>query len=290
MSRGLGRIERAIRELLDAHPDLAFVTDDLVRHCYPRITTIERKHQVSVLRAMWNVIGNDQDWTARRSNGQGGGWVVFNRGNLQGYGLGRMIASRSPNWDRLSRGYFYSKGFRVCVPIAEGDAIPENAEALVVRSQSYGTTYYYAYFRDDIGSPVRRVSASLTRLHSACHKFREYITAPTGDWLRDVQIHCAKRDGFLELAATLQARKDAAWLAGFNRFRNPAGGGTETLKEKCYEETGAGTSETLNSTLGPVALAARIRDLAAQNDPDVLRAGLATVAAELDGDGREDRP
>jgi hypothetical protein len=121
MSRGPGRIERAIRELLDAHPNLAFVTDDLVRHCYSGVETIERKHQVSVLRAAQHVIAHDRNWTARRSNGQGGGWVIFNQGNLQSYGLS-MIARDGK--DRLSRGYYYSQGFRVCVPIQEGDAIP----------------------------------------------------------------------------------------------------------------------------------------------------------------------
>jgi hypothetical protein len=35
MSKGPGRIERAIRQLFDAHPDLAFVTDELCEHCYP---------------------------------------------------------------------------------------------------------------------------------------------------------------------------------------------------------------------------------------------------------------
>ena len=35
MSRGPGRIERAIHALFDAHPDLAFVTDELAEHCYP---------------------------------------------------------------------------------------------------------------------------------------------------------------------------------------------------------------------------------------------------------------
>ena len=32
LSRGHGRVERAIRELFDAHPDLAFVTDELAEH------------------------------------------------------------------------------------------------------------------------------------------------------------------------------------------------------------------------------------------------------------------
>jgi hypothetical protein len=48
MSRGPGRIARAIRQLFDANPDLAFVTDELCEHCYPDARPIERKHQVAV--------------------------------------------------------------------------------------------------------------------------------------------------------------------------------------------------------------------------------------------------
>ena len=51
MSRGPGRIERALRALFDAHPDLAFVTDELCEHCYPGVV-IEKKHQVAVLRCL----------------------------------------------------------------------------------------------------------------------------------------------------------------------------------------------------------------------------------------------
>jgi hypothetical protein len=45
MSKGPGRIERAIRELFDDNPDLAFVTDELCEHCYPAARPIERKQQ-----------------------------------------------------------------------------------------------------------------------------------------------------------------------------------------------------------------------------------------------------
>jgi hypothetical protein len=33
MSRGPGRIERAIRQLFDANPDEAFITDEIAEHC-----------------------------------------------------------------------------------------------------------------------------------------------------------------------------------------------------------------------------------------------------------------
>jgi len=51
MSRGHGRVERAIRALLDEHPTHTLETDDFAEHCYPGVT-IEKKHRVAVLRAL----------------------------------------------------------------------------------------------------------------------------------------------------------------------------------------------------------------------------------------------
>ena len=47
-----GRLERAIRETLAAHPDETFPTDELAERCYPDARRIERKHRVAVLRAV----------------------------------------------------------------------------------------------------------------------------------------------------------------------------------------------------------------------------------------------
>lgn len=64
MSRGPGRIERAIRQLFDAHPDEAFTTDDLCVARYPGLERrkIEHKHQVGVMRAANKVLAGDLDW------------------------------------------------------------------------------------------------------------------------------------------------------------------------------------------------------------------------------------
>lgn len=62
MSKGPGRIERAIRELFAASPDRAFLTPDLVKHCFASVDRIERKHEVSVLRATRKIIDDDPDW------------------------------------------------------------------------------------------------------------------------------------------------------------------------------------------------------------------------------------
>ncbi len=110
MSRGPGKIERAIRALFDAHPDEAFVTDELVEHCYPDVIgKIERKHQVAVLRAARQVIADDRDWDAWRINGMGRGWVFVNRDSARSIAFASSIAVqgsfyRSPKRARRTGG------------------------------------------------------------------------------------------------------------------------------------------------------------------------------------------
>lgn len=91
MSRGPGRIERAIRELFAANPDLAFSVVDLVEHCYPGVTEPEKKHTVSVIRAARRVVEKDPDWTLGHSGRQGGALVFSNQANLQSHCLGWLM-------------------------------------------------------------------------------------------------------------------------------------------------------------------------------------------------------
>ena len=83
MSRGPGRIERAIFDLFEEHPEGAWTTADLCRLIYPTANRVEKKHRVAVLRAMDKVIDKkgDQhrDW----------GWFYF---GLKG-AAARVLAS-----------------------------------------------------------------------------------------------------------------------------------------------------------------------------------------------------
>src|SRR5690242_2974162 len=97
MSRGPGRIERAIRQLFDAHPDLAFVTDELAEHCYPDARPIERKHQVAVLRAAHKVVEDDPDWRIWKIVGMGCGYAFVNVCNVQSYVIGRNLCTVFPD-------------------------------------------------------------------------------------------------------------------------------------------------------------------------------------------------
>jgi hypothetical protein len=64
MSRGPGRIERAIRQIFDAHPDQAWPTEVLASWCFGEPT--ERWHRVSVLRAAHKLVAADPHWATWR--------------------------------------------------------------------------------------------------------------------------------------------------------------------------------------------------------------------------------
>jgi hypothetical protein len=93
VSRGPGRLERAIRALCDANPDAVFTTEELVAHCYPAAPEIERKHLVAVRRAMRHVLHWESEPT-----GWGNFGALYARhiyANIDSSrGLGRAFAMR----------------------------------------------------------------------------------------------------------------------------------------------------------------------------------------------------
>ena len=72
MSRGPGRIEQAIMAAFEAEPDNAFTTEDICDRAYPGVNRIEKKHRVSVLRAMQNIVAKDNNLKLMTSDLSGG--------------------------------------------------------------------------------------------------------------------------------------------------------------------------------------------------------------------------
>ena len=90
MSRGPGKIERAIRQLMAAEPTGAWTVEDLCERVYAGINRVEKKHRVSVLRALRRAVRDDADWALWTSEGIGGRVVLVNRTNVESYGLARL--------------------------------------------------------------------------------------------------------------------------------------------------------------------------------------------------------
>ena len=78
MSRGPGRIERAIKAAFDAEPTRVFTTEHLCARVYPGVDAIEKKHRVSLIRAAKRVIQREPSWRITRTHLPGAPFLFFN--------------------------------------------------------------------------------------------------------------------------------------------------------------------------------------------------------------------
>lgn len=92
MSKGPGRIERAIEAIFDAEQDNAFSTDDLCWRIYPGINSVEKKHRVAVTRAAWNVWRRRDAVACWRSDGLGGMSIWYDQTRVLSYAMARLKA------------------------------------------------------------------------------------------------------------------------------------------------------------------------------------------------------
>ena len=89
MSRGPGRIERAIAHILDSEADNAFTTEDLCERIYG---TVSRGQRVAVLRAAVNVAKRRDTLASRRAENLGCTTVFWNADNVMSYAMFRLKA------------------------------------------------------------------------------------------------------------------------------------------------------------------------------------------------------
>jgi hypothetical protein len=286
MSRGPGRIERAIRALFDAHPDEAFVTDELCEHCYPEVRPIERKHQVAVLRAAKQVIEHDPDWTAWQIGKQGNAWVFCNRDSVTSRACARGIAGHIYRSEKRGARKKYDW---VRVPGARMRR-PHGADVIAFH-QSRGlpidpTIYEQRVWqRDDLrlwlGSERGQKACAAVEGDVAWHR----ALRDADDTRRQVLLgfEDAIRQRFdvwreWQKAKATWASKPEVWLKRFaaavgQRQRNTYEGATVTVRPDVLSQ-----------------LADRLRAQLTQNDPDAMRWAVREIAATLDELGRREAP
>jgi hypothetical protein len=78
MSRGPGRIERAIKAAFDAEPTRIFTTEHLCSRVYAGAPMIEKKHRVSLIRAAKRVLQREHNWRMTRTHMPGAPFLFFN--------------------------------------------------------------------------------------------------------------------------------------------------------------------------------------------------------------------
>jgi hypothetical protein len=91
MSKGPGRIERAIAGILDRSPDNAFTTEELCEKVY-RTKQVQRKHRVAVLRAAASLAKRRDTLGVWVSDVLGSTKVYYTIDNVMSYGMARLKA------------------------------------------------------------------------------------------------------------------------------------------------------------------------------------------------------
>jgi hypothetical protein len=92
MSRGLGRIERALAAIFDSERDNAFTLEDLCERVYPDANQVEKKHRVSVTRAARSLARSRPEIQWMEGGGLGGALVFFRRDEVMSYAMARLKA------------------------------------------------------------------------------------------------------------------------------------------------------------------------------------------------------
>ena len=98
MSRGPGKVRRAISDLMKSEPDGAWTIEDLCKRVYAGINSVEKKHRVSVLRAVRKAIDGDPDWTLYEGDNTGCTLTLVNEANIMSFALGRMKSDGSDHY------------------------------------------------------------------------------------------------------------------------------------------------------------------------------------------------
>lgn len=274
MSRGPGRIERAIRALFDAHPDLAFVTDEIVEHCYPKAERVSDKlRRVAAIELR---LASDRSLSL-----------------INDPALAAKVRHRDA--ERLAGpGVLeFPPKYQVAVIRAAKNVIARDPDWSMHRSESQGGTWTFfnranaqswamasviGEWRTTYRSPkrIRRYD----RANSAFARYRWTMShvlkdrdealkrAPVELYESHVAKHIAHRDGDAATRAAMDAEAEAGrrvWMAA----------GQALMSGKRLEAVSDAASKHLE-------LAALARRLITENDPDAVRSGLAEIADALD--------
>lgn len=202
MSRGPGSVERAIVDAVRREPDNAFTTEDLCRIVYRRSKRPQKKHRVSVLRAMRNAIERDPNMALYRGWGLPGELVaIYHRYNPHSLGMAHLkceLPYRYPSYRLL-----------------------DLAEAL--RQQE-----------DDRSAREQK----LRHLMRPGGSYGRYLEAD-GQWTKAVERACFERDCDPEMLAAWNAEQEiarAAWLAEFVALRARAQGSERKEEPEFHDE------------------------------------------------------
>ena len=100
MSRGPGRIQRAILALIESDVHGAWLVSDICKQEYAETGHVEKKHQVAVNRALSNMPLPDP-WEVRYSGSRGNMRVLFNTQDAESRARAEWLTKHDCSWEEF---------------------------------------------------------------------------------------------------------------------------------------------------------------------------------------------
>lgn len=94
MSKGPGRIQRAIADAFDRDPDNALTIEDICTHAYPGINRVEKKHRVAVIRAVRTLALGDHCFSLRMTRKVGAPLILCRTYSVLSRAMANMKGDR----------------------------------------------------------------------------------------------------------------------------------------------------------------------------------------------------
>jgi hypothetical protein len=220
MSKGPGRLERAIAAIFTAEPEVALTTEEMCLRVYGE--PVEKKHRVAIVRATRKVMARNPDICCHEGGNLGGQLVFFRGDVVMSRGLARLKADNLSEYRNNDPRYAQYRG--------SGFRPPEESELLA-------------------------------QLHEG-GRYHHLVTA-NGAWCRHTEMHIAEQTDDVARLALLQGKQEAALTTSLARLN-------------------AAFERQPSVTFDAATFARKLRDLAMQNDPDIVRDGILAVADQLD--------
>jgi hypothetical protein len=146
MSKGPGRIERAISRIFDATPDAALTTEELAERIYgidPFEVEVEKKHRVAVLRARRTLAKTRPEIGLLRTEGLGGTCVFYRRDRVASYALACMKSSRFHHYRTHDlRMHEWEELFPNSIVFHEAELLAELANAINQKRMAPGGSWW----------------------------------------------------------------------------------------------------------------------------------------------------
>ncbi len=151
MSRGPGRIQRAIDALIAGDAHGAWLVSDICKQVYPEFDGVEKKHQVAVNRAL-SSMALPKSWEARYSEARGGTRVLYNTGDPVSCAKADWLTKRDGSWEDYRAHHLSERGEPKIDESAHETPSSPDTDALSALERRFEKTKTYIAFLESAGA------------------------------------------------------------------------------------------------------------------------------------------